>query len=101
MNPAMTNSLRLKAAKTQEDIMKEVLKDQHQQHKGATGEGAQREVEEMMEDGEEAAELQDKEAAQLHDEGEEVEMSRHYIFLFSFCTLQVHSWKHVCVIGER
>ena len=71
MNPAMTNSLRLKAAKTQEDIMKEVLKDQHQQHKGAPGEGAQREVEEMMEDGEEAAELQDEEAGQLHDEGEE------------------------------
>ena len=102
MNPAMTNSLCLKAAKTQEDIMKEVLKDQHQQHKGATGEGAQQEVEEMMEDGEEAAELQDEEeaaqlhdegeeAAQLHDEGEEaaqlhegeeVEMSRNYIFLF-------------------
>ena len=41
MNPAMTNSLCLKAAKTQEDIMKEVLKDQHQQHKGAPGEGAQ------------------------------------------------------------
>ena len=59
----MTNSLHLKAAKTQEDIMKEVLKDQHQQHKGATGEGAQREVEEMMEDQEEAAELQDEEAA--------------------------------------
>ena len=71
MNPAMTNSLRLKAAKTQEDIMKEVQKDQHQQHKGATGEGAQQEVEEMMEDQEEAAELQDEEAAQLHDEGEE------------------------------
>ena len=53
-----------------------------------------------MEDGEEAAELQDKEAGQLHDEGEEaaqlhdegeeaaqlhegeVEMSRNYIFLF-------------------
>ena len=60
MNPAMTNSLRLKAAKTQEDIMKEVLKDQHQQHKGAPGEGAQQEVEEMMEDQEEAAELQEK-----------------------------------------
>ena len=40
--------------------MKEVLKDQHQR---GTGEGTQPEVEEMMEDGEEAA--------QLHDEGEE------------------------------
>ena len=84
-------------------------------HQGATGEGTQPEVEEMMED-QEAAELQVEEAAQLHGEGEaaqlhdegeeatqlhegeEVEMSRNYIFLF-FCALQVHSWKRVFVTG--
>ena len=36
MNPAMTNSLCLKAAKTQEDII--MLKDQHQQQ-GANNNG--------------------------------------------------------------